>query len=70
MSRSNQGLWRAEAHSDHTVEAFVLGATGTSRSAALQAVAAAWREQAPVLGLERFDWEGIANALRGVSACD
>jgi hypothetical protein len=70
MSRADESLWIAEAHSDHTVEAFVIVGTGTSRSAALLAVAAAWREKAPMVGLRRFDWEAIAQALRGVNACD
>jgi hypothetical protein len=67
---SGQGPWIAEAHSDHTAEAFVIVGSGTSRSAALLAVAAAWREKAPMVGLRAFDWEAIAKALRDVNACD
>jgi hypothetical protein len=69
-SGPNEGPWIAEAHSDHTVEAFVIVCTGTSRSAGLLAVAAAWREKAPMVGLRAFDWEAIAEALRGANACD
>lgn len=70
ISQKTSGEWTAEAHSDHSDAAIVIVGSGSSRSAAMLALAAAWTEQAPMLGLHAFDWKAVADALRSVNASD
>ena len=70
MSQPASGDWIAEAHSDHSDQAVVMVGSGSSRSAALLELAAAWSEKAPALGLHAFDWKAVTEALRRVNASD
>jgi len=70
ISRPADGDWIAEAHSDHSEQAVVIVGSGSSRSAALLALAAGWSEKGPALGLHAFDWKAVAEVLRRVNASD
>lgn len=62
--------WYVRAQSGHAETAHVFSESGTTRSAALSAVASAWVARAPALGLPSFDWEDVAVALRAVNALE
>lgn len=77
ISRAEEALdgaavagWHVRAQSGHAETAHVFSESGSTRSAALSAVASAWVERAPALGLPTFDWEAVAVALRAVNAVE
>jgi hypothetical protein len=75
ISRGERGddgepAWRIEAHGKLTDSEIVIAESGTTRTAALSAVGNAWNEKGPGLGLEAFDWDAVAVALRTVRAID
>jgi len=62
--------WNIRAQSGHAETAHVFSECGTTRVAALSAIASAWVARAPELGLPSFDWDAVAVALRAVHAVE
>lgn len=70
ISGGDDTAWNVRAQSGHAETAHVFSESGSTRSAALSAVASAWVERAPALGLPTFDWDAVAVALRAVNAVE
>jgi len=67
---SNDGGWRVEAHGKVADSEIVMAESRLTRTQALAAVGDAWTTQGPGLGLQAFDWDAVAVALRSVRAID
>ena len=71
ISRVDEGSdWNISAQSGHAETAHVFSEHGSTRVAALSAIALTWTAQAPALGLPSFDWDAVAVALRAVNAVE
>ena len=66
----NDSGWRVEAHGKLPDSEVVIAESGTTRTAALSAVGDAWNAKGPGLGLNAFDWDAVATALRSVRAIE
>ncbi|HEY2407079.1 MAG TPA: hypothetical protein VGI10_13805 [Polyangiaceae bacterium] len=68
-SKDPVGEWCIEARNGRDSGARISERAAT-RTAALTAVASAWVERGPALGLPTLDWEVVRTALRTVGALD
>jgi hypothetical protein len=60
--------WRVEARDSRADGAVSIAESSATRAEALLAVARAWSERGPELGLRGFDWLAVGNLLKSVSA--
>jgi hypothetical protein len=60
--------WRIEARDSRADGAVSIAESSATRAEALLAVARAWAERGPALGLRGFDWLAVGNVLKSVSA--
>ena len=60
--------WIAEATAKQLPDTPSMRGTGTSRGAAIDALAETWESQRGAVGVPRFDWNAIREALTAVRA--
>jgi hypothetical protein len=66
--QGSTAAWRVEARDSRETGAVAIAESSTTRAEAFLAVARAWAERGPALGLRRFDWLAVGDVLRSVSA--
>ncbi len=63
-----EGDWLVAVHNGRSVDAAVIAESASTRSEALRRVASSWAEKSFELGLPKFDWNAVADALLAVRA--